>query len=164
MSRIPLLLLLALAAFAGEAPAENIHQQTARCLARGGADCESVCLVCHPGEGAGPAPQGWNPSGASVTDLQPDVPAEEAGGDVTLCLGCHDAKKGAGNHPVGIAYPRDDRRYAWVPAGPKLFCDEHQHDCRLYCSTCHNPHTGGTRALLRMDNARSALCLACHIK
>lgn len=32
------------------------------------------------------------------------------------------------------------------------------------CATCHDVHNAGNGSFLRVSNARSALCLACHIK
>lgn len=156
--------LVAVAALAAPLKAENIHQKTARCLASGGADCEQVCLVCHPSvPGSAAVRQEWNPSGVPFAALTGD-PGGGAGDDLAVCLGCHEERTGSHNHPTDVVYPRHDRGYTWVPAGPKLFCDEAQSECRIYCSTCHNPHDGGGVGLLRMNNRGSALCLACHIK
>lgn len=160
------LVLLAAAGFAAPLEAGNIHHKTARCLASGGPECDAVCLVCHPGvPGREEVRQEWNPSGATLADLAGGLQGggEDETGDAPVCLGCHETKTGADNHPAGVLYPRDDRRYAWVPAGPKLFCDEERRECRIYCSTCHNPHAREP-GLLRMSNRGSALCLSCHIK
>lgn len=35
---------------------------------------------------------------------------------------------------------------------------------RFECSTCHNPHDDTLGAFLVINNTRSALCLACHLK
>lgn len=32
------------------------------------------------------------------------------------------------------------------------------------CATCHDPHTGTNATFLRISNASSAVCLACHVK
>lgn len=48
-----------------------------------------------------------------------------------------------------ILYTRTDA------AGPEPFVE---------CATCHDPHVSDKATFLRVDNAGSALCLACHIK
>lgn len=167
MFKAAVLSLVVVAGFVPPSMAGNIHQEAARCLAGGGADCDSVCLACHPGVSEGKTPpQEWNSTGVNLTELTGE---NEKGrgddlGDFSICVGCHDAKMGANNHPTGVLYPRDDREYTWIPAGPKLFCDEEQRECRIFCSTCHNPHASGGKRLLRMSNTGSALCLACHIR
>lgn len=32
------------------------------------------------------------------------------------------------------------------------------------CASCHDPHNAGSRPFLRLANANSAVCLACHVK
>jgi len=105
-----------------------------------------------------------------------------------ICLGCHDGTVAVStigtshamlsseraafdlpdgsvwrDHPVGVPYPADPRRYrprtAVEKRGIRL------PDGRLDCVSCHDPHgTTGLDNLLIVSNRRSALCLACHVK
>lgn len=103
-----------------------------------------------------------------------------------LCLSCHDGSiagnqvqkslsRGKGtdvdlsdDHPISVIYDsnlasKDSslRDPTFIPSALPLFSG------KIECSTCHNVHQNGASAnkgLLRINNSRSRLCLACHIK
>ena len=105
-----------------------------------------------------------------------------------LCLSCHDGTVALDNfggktsganfiqgkynvgtdlrddHPVSVEYTE-----AWhtpksaLPREIRLFVDPDTNKDNIECSTCHAAHgVTGVPYLLRMDNAGSALCFACH--
>ncbi len=116
------------------------------------------------------------------------VPGRYTPGPTSLiCLGCHDGtvamstigsshallagvRQGFAvpegfvwrDHPIGVLYPaapHDYRPEAFVVK--KLPLPEG----RIECISCHDPHNvAGVKKMLRMSNAKSALCLTCHIK
>ena len=105
-----------------------------------------------------------------------------------LCLGCHDgtmatstigsshalmAGRRAGyhipddfawrDHPIGVPYPERSGEYRSMAsveaAGVPL------PEGRIECISCHDPHNrSGLQDMLVISNARSALCLTCHVK
>lgn len=99
-----------------------------------------------------------------------------------LCLSCHDGTLSsfisaneinpapphaqidfAHDHPVGIAYPRSNRRYR--PAALVEQRGVRLPDGRVECISCHDPHDAlRIPDMLVNSNRRSALCLTCHIK
>jgi predicted CXXCH cytochrome family protein len=102
------------------------------------------------------------------------VPGPPAAGSSKRCLTCHDdsiavsvthrlvsaqGKGGMNDHPVGIPYPSGPG-YHPVPVGVRLF--EIDGVRRVECASCHDPHDTRAGAMLRMQNNRSQLCLACH--
>ena len=46
-----------------------------------------------------------------------------------------------------------NRSFAVAGAGPSV-----------ECASCHDPHRADTSTFLRIANAGSAVCLACHVK
>lgn len=155
----------------------------------GGQVPRDLCLPCHtPHITAAQAPLLVGRS-AAIQPVRPyGTPAGELDQASLVCLSCHDgtvardvyagmhAMAGAElaaagvapgharltNHPVGIAYPRGERRYHSAEAATadgriKL------PNGRIQCTTCHDPHnTQRHSGMLVMSNERSRLCLACH--
>ena len=100
-----------------------------------------------------------------------------------LCLSCHDgvnaaqkhAPRGGANlgtnlgndHPVGVSYPprgRDGmplRRYKARPGNGLALVKVNSTDV-VGCTTCHDPHGGRHKAMLRVDLHGSKLCFQCH--
>lgn len=113
-----------------------------------------LCLSCHDGGVANGPNSEWASAG-SVTDTRLAIGADGLAND----------------HPISIAYSPGFNRGLHAPADGKVG------DLPLYqasgggmapdqveCTTCHDPHGGNFKSYLRMDNARSALCLTCHDK
>ena len=137
--------------------ADNPHHAAAQCKLGGDYSCNGVCLYCHlpPAE-----------------DLNIYVT-----GDSAICGTCHESaafqtatgtfllKNLGGNHPSQIYYNEgaDHDGFNRDPAGPKLYCDPSGGNCKVLCSTCHDP-MNTTVNLLRVNNRGSALCLSCHRK
>ena len=75
------------------------------------------------------------------------------------------------DHPVGVEYGTSTR-YAAVgtiwgshPGIPVGFSGLPLYgaDNTIECTTCHTPHSNANDNFLRLSNAGSALCIACHI-
>lgn len=66
-----------------------------------------------------------------------------------LCITCHDTYKA--NHPV----ERHPVRLATITEGDGSV---------ITCASCHEPHGGKNRALVKASGGRMALCLQCHRK
>jgi predicted CXXCH cytochrome family protein len=151
------------------------------------------CGVCHTPENEfRPAtPPLWD-SRADLTKRfgKSAISAAGPGMGTRSCLNCHDGTiatdatgavrggrfahtnqltgfttgHGRSDHPVGIAYPAFDEDYhppTMVVAGWKVTLP----DGKVECASCHDPHNNsGEKHMLVMNNARSALCLKCHVK
>ena len=114
-----------------------------------------MCLGCHDGQCAVDS-FGANPTSTEFIDG-----SELIGTDLT------------DDHPVGVAYPAAaSTRFAaigtiWgshagIPvgfSGMPLYGAENT----IECTTCHTPHSNTNEGFLRVSNAASALCIACHI-
>lgn len=154
---------LLLIALSQTAAGGNIHQDAAQCRLSSALNevCWNNCVQCHD-------------------NTNPIVPLDiYVNGDVELCEQCHPEKSiqetgkyllhfvggGGGNHPVAIFYSPEGSRTVLVPSpvGPKIFTDKDGNNPKVHCSTCHDAMSSAVN-LLRVDNRRSALCLACHIK
>ena len=110
-----------------------------------------VCLGCHDGQTA-------LDSFGGVTGTTVMTGTEVIGTDLM------------DDHAVGVEYGTSTRRAAvgtiWggQPAvvvgfgGLPLFGT----DNKIECATCHTPHDVGTGNFLRVNNAASGLCVACH--
>jgi predicted CXXCH cytochrome family protein len=150
-----------------------------------------ACSACHTPRSELPAEAPlWDPS-ADLSERfggKPDRNLPGAG--TTSCLRCHDgtvasptiagvtrdrfvnkrhpgiftAGHGTSNHPVGVDYPGFDPEYQPAPSvefSRKVMLP----NGRVECTSCHDPHNdSGLDYMLVMSNARSALCLQCHIK
>jgi len=116
------------------------------------------CLVCH---------ENWLlEAKIKSPKLLVRVPLKAA--DRLMCLSCHDGSLSddrltflgfkSFSHPVDKKVPKDFK----LPKGFPL------KDGKLYCGTCHTPHTktGSEKKLdytfMREPNANSALCIKCH--
>jgi predicted CXXCH cytochrome family protein len=115
-------------------------------------------------------------------------------GTSQLCLSCHDGTVALENfggvttgtalmgtvnaaadltndlsddHPVGMAYdPVGDTELhpTTNTFGTVTVADVLGTGSTVECSSCHDVHNAGFASLLRIDNAGSTLCLACHNK
>jgi predicted CXXCH cytochrome family protein len=139
----------------------------------GRASDAEVCKACHIPHNARQASLLW-PHNYDNGQSEPGTATQ------TLCMGCHDGliataalpgktatlpaaktlslAQGHKNHPVGINYPSGNPGYEPTPTPPVLL-DGGQ----VTCKSCHDPHST-TGQMLRMSNANSALCVACHKK
>ncbi len=152
------------------------------------------CGVCHTPHTETPpkAAPLWNPNAdLNRTFGTPLAESKKAGIGTTICLRCHDgtiardmipnvslrerfpnkhhpglfaAGHGSSNHPVGVPFPRVDKGFhslSKVESGGVVLLPEG----RVECISCHDQHNmSGHKYMLRMSNARSALCLTCHNK
>ena len=70
------------------------------------------------------------------------------------------------DHPVSITYSTARDPYFNIAVnghvGPLPLYGAHKD--KVECGTCHDPHDGSSNRFLRVDNARSSLCMTCHIK
>ena len=145
------------------------------------------CHIPHNAEGSTAAPL-WNRSAPAETFTFYDGSTGPATGASALCLSCHDgitnidAVSGSSgtmtlgakfpgttavigtnlqdDHPVAIIYESAETQMKTLDenAPVKLF------NGKVECASCHNPHSNQNSKLLRISNARSALCLTCHDK
>jgi predicted CXXCH cytochrome family protein len=135
------------------------------------------CLSCHDGS-------------VAVGDLFHNGygSSEFVTGDAQIVSATGDMK---GNHPVAIPYPfgQASNTYNSISSGSGVVMTEFASDptssgIRLYnddgsgnvsvgtvtgktgieCGSCHDPHDNSNDPFLRVSNASSALCLACHLK
>ena len=116
------------------------------------------CLVCH---------ENWLLE-AKVKSPKLLTKRAFAAADKLMCLSCHDGSMADDrltflglnhfSHPVNKKVPEDFK----IPKGFPL------KDGKLYCGTCHTPHTktGSEKKLdytfMRYPNVNSALCIKCH--
>jgi len=116
------------------------------------------CLVCH---------ENWLLE-AKVDSPKLLLKSPVKAADRIMCLSCHDGSMADDrltflglshfSHPVDEEVPQDFK----MPEGFPL------KDGKLYCGTCHTPHTetGSEKKLdytfMRKPNVNSALCVACH--
>lgn len=110
-----------------------------------------VCLSCHDGTVA--FDQIGNPGNGSLN-------GRRVTGKAAISNDLSD------DHPISVSYsPSRDPNFNVAVNG-------HVGDLPLYgaakdqveCATCHNPHDGTHRSFLRVVNARSGLCMTCHIR
>ncbi|MBI4911662.1 MAG: hypothetical protein HY823_02895 [Acidobacteria bacterium] len=66
------------------------------------------------------------------------------------------------HHPVSILYPSTGAEF--VPASTLAGSSTPLRNGRVECTSCHAVHDPAIPPFLRRDNARSALCLSCHLK
>ncbi|GEM_PF-893183 len=116
------------------------------------------CLVCH---------ENWLLESKKKSEkLLLKVPIAAA--DEVMCLSCHDGSLADDrlaftnfnhfSHPVNIEVPKNFPMPQQFPLK----------NGKLYCGTCHTPHTNtGSEnkidyTFMRIPNVNSALCIACH--
>lgn len=139
-----------------------------------------VCKACHIPHNASQEAFLWSRDYGTA-----EVPSDWQSGSTLLCMGCHDgqiastingtpynvsvAKASAvitaatKSHKVNVAYPPPGK------AGFNETISLPLESGQMTCGTCHDPHepptaNGGKRAMLRIDNTGSALCIECHVK
>ncbi len=117
---------------------------------------EKDCLVCH---------QNWLME-SKVNDPNKLTDRALRAGDTIMCLSCHDGSMADDrrlflnldkfSHPVDVKVPADFKI-------PKEYPLENG---KLFCGTCHTPHTNdGSKvdyAFMRKPNVNSAMCMDCH--
>jgi predicted CXXCH cytochrome family protein len=112
-----------------------------------------LCLSCHDGTIA----LGSVNSRTSAISMQNGVTTMPTGpGNLGTDL--------SGDHPISFVYDaalaaKDPQIKDPGTLTGKVKLD---HDGRLQCTACHNPHDNQFGNFLVMDNTGSALCLACH--
>ncbi len=113
-----------------------------------------LCLSCHDGSAAIDA-YGAQATGANYISTTNRV---GYGGDLTK------------DHPIGFDYTSTlgsaanhlNSPTTVVAAGLPLYANLGASSHTLECSTCHTVHDPTITPFLRMNNAGSALCRACH--
>lgn len=154
-----------------------------------GQGVRDLCLPCHTPHLVAPPVPRLDQREARENLLRPyQSVGVTLDGWSLLCLGCHDGvtaqdvytsahaitltgqlgnstlgTKGLRSHPVGVRYPVNDEEYRApaevVAAGLPL------PEGRVQCGTCHDAHnTRGYDGMLQISNARSGMCLTCHIR
>ncbi|HSG48660.1 MAG TPA: cytochrome c3 family protein [Longimicrobiales bacterium] len=133
------------------------------------------CAVCHlPADPGGNKGGGGDATPYALTAFQDGI--QEMGRESLLCLSCHDGvmaqsvggygSGGGGSHPVSTAYAESDRGFRPAEeveaAGLHLALTDGEY--RVECTSCHTSHDNSNGDFLRVPNARSALCLTCHVK
>lgn len=123
-------------------------------------------------------------SGAALigTDLTNDHPVgiQYCGGGITgtATSGCVDADFKGGGANAGLSTQTiNGTQVWWVDTGAGGAGTRQKTDMILYtraftagsgpsveCASCHDPHTSDNPTFLRVSNAGSAVCLACHVK
>lgn len=182
MKKLPVLVLVAVfvvtaVSFAAEAPLSphqeantclNTPCETQQCIAK----CDQLCDSCHNFPKSAPdlsSSTVWNPSGATIDQVYPQLTEEEVFDLANICSDCHGERfLATHNHPVDIQYQPDTREndLIEVPQGLLLVCDSTL-QCQVRCVTCHKVHPSEEEGqqvsgLLRVNNAGSALCASCH--
>jgi len=128
------------------------------------------CTVCHDEQaaGAGEVAHGvidsigcqacHEPHGGSKSKMLRQTGSE-------LCLGCHDTaslgltRDGRRNHPV------TNHRVLGRPTEKELARTDTDFNDEFECMTCHDPHKGRSKSILRWGAASSMqACLQCHPK
>lgn len=154
---------------------------------------DQLCKYCHTPHNAIAAVPLWNrtnASGIATKYVSGSMYASSAvpAGTSLMCLSCHDSSPTAqaqdttigitgsltvtkqindatngmaDDHPVSINYEAAkivDGGLKTVTAATPLFSG------KVECGSCHAVHDNSFAPFLRMDNAGSNLCLACHAK
>ncbi|MCG7870935.1 MAG: cytochrome c3 family protein [Candidatus Thiodiazotropha lotti] len=111
-----------------------------------------ACLSCH--------------DGSVAADSLINFPSGVTGPDGIFFLGDSLGTDLSNDHPISLTYnaTQDPDFVAAVNSqvnGLQLFGGTGD---QVECGTCHSVHDNTNEPFLRMSNAGSALCLACHIK
>lgn len=152
------------------------------------------CVFCHAPNSQSPSPGAWNEDQPDhLFDYPYDRPAAalpdgKPDGSSLVCLGCHDGTIALGDiasrtksarvvadaalaakshgHPVSVSYEPssalDGKNMASrgdVPQHVRL-----DHNGKVQCTTCHDPHDGTNPNFLVMEDGNTALCVSCHRK
>lgn len=185
-----LVMVLALAMFAAPAMAtvaNSKHNLSGKGIIAAGTGATELCVYCHTPHAALSA----NTADVPLWNIVAGADSGTTPGESTMCMACHDgsiqftdmsnptngAVAGgpyvvAGNyditdgangltndHPVGFTYNAADANFKAVVTGAKLSTSG-----KVECFSCHNVHEYAYAPFLIMDNAGSALCVACHEK
>jgi predicted CXXCH cytochrome family protein len=150
----------------------------------GATSSSALCLSCHDGTIAvdtlvNMPNQPFTPSGASGSPganhrrMSADTSADSCGGchnpggvDASLRLPVAAAFIGtnlSNDHPVSMVYdntinPGLNPVNSVTAAGLKLY------NGKVECASCHDPHSVVNKTFLRVANAQSSMCTACHLK
>jgi len=155
-----------------------------------GVGTEDLCAYCHTPHNAdtsvASAPL-WNRGiSNSVTPYTRSsmsaTPSATPGGDVGLCLSCHDGtamNSGIVNSPAGgltnasaittasallTTDLTDDHPVGFTATADGGAIQGFIIGNLMQCSSCHNVHDNAVLPFLKSTNASSALCLTCHVK
>lgn len=137
----------------------GLDLEAALVLANVNATDAPLCLSCHNGAGLNGALK--NPPNGKTIDL-----SLYAWGSAAANLGA-DLNN---DHPIGFSYAThqttdaglDTKANAEADLGAGALSYGSGND--MWCSSCHDVHDNTAAPFLRISNANSALCLACHIK
>lgn len=139
-------------------------------------DGKPFCLICHDVDEKGHLFIGATHLGTfAEKDTTSTIDAT-----TLLCIVCHDDRidsmdkqLGAGSwnhfairleHPVGSDYRQSYNKQPNAFTPPELLDSTVQlFNGKIGCGTCHNRYYGN-RYMLAMNNERSSLCFACHLK
>lgn len=95
---------------------------------------------------------------ATGTPKDPDFKIPKARGNGTSAVFWVDTGTTGRQKTDLILYTRDeavDYKGTAISGGAQPYVE---------CASCHDPHAGAAKTFLRIDNASSAVCLACHTK
>ncbi|MEW8323331.1 MAG: cytochrome c3 family protein [Candidatus Thiodiazotropha taylori] len=112
-----------------------------------------ACLSCH--------------DGSVAADSLINYPTGVTGPDGIFFLGDSLGTDLSNDHPISMSYPTTAQDPDFVTPvdsqvnGLQLFGGNGD---QVECGTCHSVHDNTNEPFLRMSNAGSALCLACHTK
>jgi predicted CXXCH cytochrome family protein len=147
-----------------------------------------ACLTCHdgtlaidayingPGAGSGTSFLAPNSPANVGTDLRNDHPIGIQYGGFDPGTGQIDPDFINSTNGLQVAVINNVQRW-WVDTEPTPNATRDKTDMILYtrlnaganqpfveCASCHDPHTAAVPKFLRLSNAGSAVCQACHVK
>lgn len=130
-----------------------------------------ACLSCH--------------DGATAVNSLANMPGATKAGTVTMVVNTVDGDNSllvgstanlglnmADDHPVSIIYTTGTASVR-APTGTNTSVAKvltastvsgTSGTSKVECASCHNPHDNANTPFLRLSNAASGLCLACHVK
>ena len=137
-----------------------------------------ICRFCHtPHHGETAAPL-WSRNVVAPTAFYTSVTfngGTAGSGGASLCLSCHVSGLGSqeanigtdlrDDHPVGFSYATSAANDVEIkPIGAGSVQALLGGGTFVGCYTCHDVHDNSNGEFLKMSNANSAMCKACHIK
>jgi predicted CXXCH cytochrome family protein len=91
------------------------------------------------------------PASTGKAFVHPSLKTKEKTG-VESCYGCHPKEKLGLSHPVKVSLRLGMKKPMDLPLGERE---------DVLCTTCHDPHGGNQKYLVRKDRKRE-LCISCH--
>jgi predicted CXXCH cytochrome family protein len=131
----------------------------------------AACLSCH--DGTVGFDTVLNKPGSGGVSATPDsIDYTFAAANITTSANAYIGQDISNDHPISIIYGRRTgvaandlvgfkEKAAAITAGVKFFGTGSD---QVECASCHSVHSNTNEPFLRLANAGSALCLACHDK